>query len=384
MGHRVLMLGAGYAGLTAARRLAALLRRTDTEITLINDRPDFVERLRLHQVAAGQDLPSHDLADLLSGTSVRLRVARVSAVDAEARTVVADGTAFAYDTLVYALGSAAAPMPGAGDVWNAASPAAAMRLRDRLARAGAGERVLVAGGGLTGIELATEIAESRPDLPVTLATGGELGDWLAPAAQRHLRRRLHHLGIRTREGVRIERFTPDGAVTGDGTLLAADLPIAATGFRANPIAAAAGLDAAPSGQVAVDAAMRSLSHPDVYVIGDAAWANGPGGRPLRMSCSSGMPTAWIAAGDLAARLTDRRPSRLRVRYFHQAISLGRSDAVVQFVTADDRPKRAVLTGPAAVRYKEALCRTGVWAVAHDLPARPKPAKRPTTSGLPAR
>ncbi|MEU6246962.1 FAD-dependent oxidoreductase [Glycomyces sp. NPDC047010] len=371
MGHRVLVLGAGYAGLTAARRLAALLRRTDTEITLVNDRPHFVERLRLHQVAAGQDLPRHDLAGLLSGTVVRLRIARVASVDADARTVLADGESHAYDTLVYALGSSAAPMPGAEHAWNAVAPDAAARLRDRLARTVAGQRVLVVGGGLTGLEVAAEIAESRPELAVALATGGGLGAWLAPAARRHLHRGFCRLGIEVREGVRVERFTPDGALSADGTLLAADLPIAATGFTANPLATASGLAVEPSGQAAVDDAMRSLSHPDVYVVGDAAWAMGPAGRPLRMSCSSGMPTGWIAAGDLAARLTARRPPRLRVRYFHQAISLGRGDAVVQFVTADDRPKRAALTGAAAVRYKEALCRTGLWAMAHDLPARPR-------------
>ena len=368
MGHRVLMLGAGYAGLTAARRLGTLLRHTDTEITIVNDRPDFVERLRLHQFAAGQDLPRHDIASLLAGTNVRLRVARVASLDLAQRTVTADGETLRYDTLVYALGSSASPMPGAEHSWNAAASDAATRLRDRLAKAGKGTRVLVAGGGLTGIELATEIAASRPDLAVALASSGELGDWLAPGVRRYLRRGIDRLGIETIEGVRIKRFTPQGAITDGGTFVEAEVPIAATGFAANPIAAASGLRVEPSGQASVDDAMRSRSHPDVYVIGDAAGATGFGGRPLRMSCSSGMPTGWIAAGHLAAALTDRRPPRMRIRYFHQAISLGRSDAVVQFVTADDQPRRAYLTGRGAVRYKEALCRTAIWALAHDLPA----------------
>ncbi|MQM24700.1 NAD(P)/FAD-dependent oxidoreductase [Glycomyces albidus] len=370
MQHRVLVLGAGYAGLTAARRLSTLLRGTGTEIVLVNDTPNFIERIRLHQLAAGQDLPRHRLADLLAGTGVRVRVARVAAVDVDRRTVLTDAGELGYGTLVYALGSAAAAMPGAeAHAWNAGSPGAAVRLRDRLARAGEGDRVLVVGGGLTGLEIAAEIAESRPGLAVALATAGGLGDWLVPGAREHLRRGFDRLGIDVLEGVRVDRFTAAGAVAREGVLVPAQVSIAATGFAANPIAAAAGLDTDDCGRVPVDRAMRSLSHPDVDVIGDAAWAEGPGGRALRMSCSSGMPTAWIAAGHIAARLTSRRPPRLRIRYFHQTISIGRADAVVQFVTADDRPKRTYLTGKAASRYKEALCRIAVWSFAHDLPAR---------------
>lgn len=369
MGHHVLILGAGYAGLTAARRLGTLLRHTGVDVVLVNDRTDFVERLRLHQLAAGQDLPRHDLAGLLAGTGVRLHCARVESIDPDERTVIADGEKLGYDTLVYALGSAGAPMPGGAEHgWDASSPVGAMRLRGRLGRAEKGERVLVVGGGLTGLEIAAEVAEARPELSVALATSGGLGDWLVPAARRHLRRGFDRLGIEVREGVRVDRFGPDGAVA-DGAPLAADVSVAAIGFAPNPIAADSTLRLDGSGQALVDAAMRSVSHPDVHVVGDAAWAMGPGGRPLRMSCSSGMPTGWIAAGHIAARLTGGREPRLRARYFHQSISIGRKDAVVQFVTADDRPKRGCLTGRAAVRYKEALCRIAVWSFAHDLPAR---------------
>lgn len=368
MGHRILMLGAGYAGLTAARRLGTLLRGTDAEIVLVNDRTDFVERLRLHQVVAGQDLPRYELAELLRGTGVRHHCARVEAVDVDCRTVIADGEPLAYDTLVYGLGSSGAPMPDAEHVWSAASPVSAMRLRGRLSRAGARERVLVVGGGLTGLEVATEIAEARPELSVALATSGGLGDWLVPGARAHLRRGFARLGIEVFEGVRVEHCTEAGALLADGSVVKADIAIGATGFAPNPIAAASGLEVDARGQVVVDAAMRSVSHPEVFAIGDAALAAGPGGRPLRMSCSSGMPTGWLAAGHLAAAIAGRRPPTLRVRYFHQTISLGRRDAVVQFVTADDRPRSGYLTGPVAVRYKEALCRIAVWSFAHDLPA----------------
>src|SRR3569833_3465641 len=92
MPHRIVVLGAGYAGAFAAGSLARRLHCGDFEITVVNAEPDFVERLRLHQLAAGRDLRPRPLTEVFAGTGIRLRVARVTAVDAGNRTVtVADG-----------------------------------------------------------------------------------------------------------------------------------------------------------------------------------------------------------------------------------------------------------------------------------------------------
>ncbi|MEU4222570.1 FAD-dependent oxidoreductase, partial [Actinoplanes sp. NPDC026623] len=121
MPHRIIVLGAGYAGAVVAGRLARRLRREDVAITLVNAEPDFVERVRMHQLATGQDLAPRPLGKILAGTGVALRIARVTAVDVRARTVAvagADGTGqLGYDTLVYALGSAwnAQGVPGTAE-----------------------------------------------------------------------------------------------------------------------------------------------------------------------------------------------------------------------------------------------------------------------------
>ena len=109
MKHRIVVLGAGYAGAYVAGTLARRLSPADTEITVVNAVPDFVQRMRLHQLAAGQDIEAPKLADVFAGTGIRLRVARVTAVDPERQVVaVADadgGGELGYDTLLYALGS---------------------------------------------------------------------------------------------------------------------------------------------------------------------------------------------------------------------------------------------------------------------------------------
>ncbi|MEO3769620.1 FAD-dependent oxidoreductase [Micromonospora sp. B9E7] len=374
MKHRIVVLGAGYAGAIAAGRLAKRLHPDDTEITVVNADADFVERVRMHQLAAGQDLKPHPLSKVYAGTGVKPRLARVTAVDADRRTVaLADenGTdEIAYDTLVYALGSVTADhgVPGVAEhAYDIAGRPSALRLRDRLAHLPAGGTVLVVGGGLTGLEAVTEIAETRPDLDVALAARGGLGDWLNDKAQRHLRGVCDRLGITVHEHTDIARVDATGAVTRDGREIPAQVTVWTTGFAVHPIAAATTLAVADTGQIIVDPSMRSVSHPEVYAVGDAAIAAGPGGKPLRMSCASGIPMAWQAADAIAARLTGRAKfPKAPLRYFNQCISLGRRDGIIQYVTADDRAKPSLLTGKLAARYKEFVCTGGAWSIAHPV------------------
>ncbi|MEV4759031.1 FAD-dependent oxidoreductase [Micromonospora sp. NPDC049559] len=371
MKHRIVILGAGYAGANAAGRLAKRLHPADTEITLVNADPEFIERVRMHQLATGQHLKPRPLTDVFAGTGVRVRVARVTAVDAERRTVdIVDAAGpgeIAYDTLVYALGSTAADpgVPGVAEhAHHIAGKQSALRLRDRLAGLAAGGTVLVVGGGLTGIEAVTEIAEVRPDLQVSLAARGGLGDWLSGKAQSHLRKAFERLGIKVHEHTDIATVEPTGAVTTDGRAIPAQVTVWTAGFAVHPIAAATTLRVSATGQIVVDETMRSVSHSDVYAVGDAALARGASGIPLRMSCASGVPSAYLAADVIAARLTGRPTPPNKIGYTAQCISLGRRDAVVQWVTPDDQPKPSALTGRTAVRVKEMICKAAAWSVSH--------------------
>ncbi|MEU5918268.1 FAD-dependent oxidoreductase [Streptomyces sp. NPDC047141] len=369
--HRIIVLGAGYTGAIAAGRLAKQLHREDVALTLVNPEPDFVERVRLHQLAAGQDLTPRPFAEMFAGTGVELRLATVTAVDADRKTVsvtAGNGTEeLEYDTLVYALGSGWDTQGVAGTAEHAhevSSRPGALRLRDRLAGLGAGESVVVVGGGLTGLEAATEIAEARPDLDVALAARGGLGDWLSPRGSAHVRKVFGRLGITTHEHADVTAVGADRVTTGDGTALPAAVTVWTTGFAVHPIARATTLEVTDTGRIVVDATMRSVSHPDVYAVGDAALAMGPGDKPLRMSCASGAPMAWQAADAIAARLTGGKLPKTAPRYFNQCVSLGRRQGLIQYVTADDRSIGATLTGRFAAGYKELICKAAVWGVAN--------------------
>ncbi|MDT9689152.1 FAD-dependent oxidoreductase [Streptomyces sp. P9(2023)] len=392
MKHRIVVLGAGYAGAFAAGNLGRRLSPADTEITVVNAVPEFVERMRLHQLASGQDLAPRKLADVFAGTGVRLRLARVTGVDPERRTVAVtgeDGTEgaggdgeIAYDTLLYALGSSVAHhgVPGVAEhAFDVTGRSSALRLRERLAGLGAGGTVLVVGEGLTGIETATEFAESRPDLSVALAARGELGAWLSPKARRHLRQAFDRLGITVHEHTGIEAVEPARAIAADGTAIPADVTVWTAGFAVHPIAAASGLEVAGTGQIVVDSTMRSVSHPDVYAAGDSAYAIGGNGRPLPMSCASAGLTNMQATAAIIARLTGDEVPATALKYHGNHISLGRRDAIFQVVDGDARSKPWFLGGRTAARLKSGVLKGAAWGIDHPTFGMPKRKRRMATA-----
>ncbi|MGR8009656.1 NAD(P)/FAD-dependent oxidoreductase [Streptomyces hypolithicus] len=390
MKHRIIVLGAGYTGAIAAGRLAKRLRREDVAITLVNAEPDFVERVRMHQLAIGQDLEPRPFSEMFAGTGVELKLAKVTAVDVDRKTVAvtdANGAEeLEYDSLVYALGSSwnTQGVPGtAGHAHEIAGRPGALRLRERLAGLDAGQPVVVVGGGLTGLEAATEIAEARPDLDVALAARGGLGDWLSPKGRRHLRKVFDKLGITVHEHTAITCVEADRVATADGKSVPAAVTVWTAGFAVHTIAKATALEVTGTGQIVVDETMRSVSHLDVYAIGDAAMAMGPGDKPLRMSCASGTPTAWQAADAIAARLTDGKLPNAPLRYFNQCISLGRKEGLIQYITADDRAVRAALTGRFAAVYKELVCKGAAWGVANPTLGMPTRRRRVVQEGAQA-
>lgn len=394
MKHRIVVLGAGYAGAFAAGNLARRLSPADTEITVVNAAPDFVERMRLHQLAIGQDVAFRKLADIFAGTEVRLRLARVTGVDPGRRTVAVTGEdgdgdgdgdsagELAYDTLLYALGSSAAHhgVPGVAEyAFDVTGRSSALRLRERLADLSEGGTVLVVGEGLTGIETATEFAESRPDLSVALAARGELGAWLSPKARRHLRKAFDRLGVTVHEHTAVEAVEPTRAITADGTSVPADVTVWAAGFAVHPIAAASGLEVAETGQIVVDRTMRSVSHPDVYAAGDCAYAIGENGRPLPMSCASAGFTNMQATAAIIARLTGGEVPTTGLKYYGNHISLGRRDAIFQMVDGDARSKSWYLGGKAAAQLKSSVLKGAGFGIAHPTFGMPKRRRRLATA-----
>ncbi|MFF1442469.1 NAD(P)/FAD-dependent oxidoreductase [Streptomyces sp. NPDC058295] len=359
--HRIVVLGAGYTGMLAAIRLARRTRRLSTRITLVNPSARFTERLRMHQIAAGQELAEYRIPDLLAGTGVAFVQGWATAIDSRARNVSVDtgraGPAvLSYDTLVYALGSSTdtSVVPGAEHAFTLNDPHTAHEFAARLpALAAAGGTVAVCGGGLTGIESAAEIAESYPGLEVTLVSRDVLGAMMGERARTYLHHALDRLGVNVRPGATVTKVLTDAVELADGELLPSGLTLWTTGVRVPQLAAESGIATDARGRVVVDTGLRSVSHPEVYAVGDAAAVHQAWG-PIHGTCQSGLPTAQYVADALARRLRGKKAKPFRFGYFHQPVSIGRQDAVIQFTYADDSPRRWYLKGTWAIRYKETV------------------------------
>ncbi len=355
--QRIVVLGAGYTGMLAALRLARRTRKLNVLITLVNPSPRFTERLRMHQIAAGQELADHRIPDILAGTGIEFVQGTATSIDpATKRVVVDDAITLPYDKLVYALGSSTDTtlVAGAADhAWTLNDPRLAHEFGERLNIVAAhGGNVVVCGGGLTGIEAATEIAESHPQLHVTLISAGAPGAMMGDKARAYLNRALDRLGI-TRQLGHVTKVLPDAVELSTGELIPADLTLWTAGVRVAPLAARAGIDTDARGLVVVDETLRSVSHPDIHAIGDAAAIHFAWGQ-IHGTCQSGMPTAAYTADTIARQLRGKQAKPFRFGYFHQPVSLGRRDAVIQFTRSDDTPGRFYLTGRLATFYKESV------------------------------
>ncbi|UYM07523.1 NAD(P)/FAD-dependent oxidoreductase [Solicola gregarius] len=381
MNHRIVVLGAGYAGAYVAGNLARRLSPADTEITVINAVPDFVQRQRLNQLAAGREIEAPNLTEVFSGTGIGLRVARVTAVDPERQVVaVADtdgGGEVGYDTLVYALGSHACDQSVTGvaeHAFDVAGRQTALRLRERLDtldHQGDGGEVLVVGDGLTGIETATEIAESRPGLSVTLLARGELGARLSAGARRHLRRACDRLGITVVEHTSVEAVEQTRVRCADGTVLTSYATVWTAGFAVSAIAAAGGLEVTDNGQIVVDRTMRSVSHPNVYAVGDSVYTLGDNGRQLPMNCGSAGYTGRQAIAAIVGRLTGHKIANVKLVYRYNAISLGQRDGILQLIDGAAQAKPRYVGGRKAVRVKAGIQRGALLGTSHPTFGLPK-------------
>ena len=308
----VVIVGAGQAGLQAAASLrdgkyAGPITLVGDEAHLPYGRPPLSKAF-----LKGADVPDtlwlrpksfidrHRIV-LRSGVAV-------TSIDRERRLVLmADGEAFAFDTLVLATGARNRPLPvpGAGleGVFSLRGTDDAMRLRTALATARA---VAVVGGGFLGLEVASTAAASGCAVTVIEAGPRLMGRAVSPQISDAFLRRHIASGVTILLNESVAALTgADGWVAsvqlGSGAAVLADLVLVAIGVVPNvELAAAAGL--AVQDGIVVDAAMRTAD-PAIYAVGDCALhPNKHAGGPIRLeSVQNAMDQARCAASNILGK-----------------------------------------------------------------------------------
>jgi NADH dehydrogenase FAD-containing subunit len=358
----VVVIGGGYAGVMAANRLT---QRKDVTVTLINPRPNFVERIRLHQLAGGSDDAVLDYREVL-GDGIRLLVGTVDRIDAAGRSLtMVGGDTVGYDYLVYAVGSECGDpeVSGAGRFAHPiATLEAAQRLRRVLDAVPTTAPVIVVGAGPAGIETAAELAEAGR--AVTLVCGGALGPYLHPRARRSVSRRMASLGVTVLDGpgTTATAVTRDAVRLQDGRTLPSAVTVWAAGFGVPDLAARSGLRTDALGRLLTDETLSSVDDVHIIAAGDAA---APSGVPFRMSCQAATRIGAHAADTVLSRIAGRRPAPINLGFFGQCISLGRRAGLFQFAARDDTAIGFHIGGRPGARLKEFVCQHTVKHLADE-------------------
>lgn len=360
-GHdRRVVIGGGYAGTVAANRLRM---RTDVDIALVNPRPEFVDRIRLHQFVSGTGDATVDYGTLL-GEGIELVVDSATHIDTADRMVrLASGHALDYDHVIYAVGSTAA-VPSVPSAAEFAFPVAefesAQRLRARLDEVPRDAPLTVVGGGPTGVETAAELAEQG--CTVTLVCGESLMPSLSAPGRRYVARWLSRRGVAVLEGDTVTEVRPDAVVFGDGAVRPSTLTIWTTGFGVPQLAAESGLRTDTLGRLLTDETLTSIDDDRIVATGDAV---APSGRPLRMSSQGAGALGAQAANTVLSHIAGTEPTVVDLALIGTCISLGRRVGIRQFARKDDTAVNFYIGGRAGARIKELTCKIGVGKIRRE-------------------
>jgi NADH:ubiquinone reductase (H+-translocating) len=371
-GRTVIVAGGGYSGVLAANRVRGKLSSRD-RVLLVTPGTSMTHRVRLHERAVHGTDVSLPYARLLA-RGVEQVPGKVLGVDpsrSEIEVAIGDDKGeLHYDSLILALGSELRPrIPTASPFAHALRDEAhAAQLAAALPGLHAGARVVIVGGGLTAIELATEIAEAYPKLQVEMlsmkfAEGLTEG---SPDARDALLDELFRLNIQLREGVRVQALEPTAVLLEDGSRIECAVSVLASGFTAAPLPASFALPLRADGRVEVDESLRVPGFANVFAVGDLAAPPhetiGSGLGTTRMSCACAMPLGAHAADQVARQLRGQPLQPYSMKFAAQCVSIGRKRAVALFVDADDKPTGKLVRGRNGALIKEGICRMVVGAM----------------------
>jgi len=368
MAFNVLVLGGGFAGLTAARRLERKLPHQAAKVTLVND-VNFMLYTPLLPGAAGGTLePRHVVVPLREELrSTRLLLGHVTSADPSRKVVHVHSAGGAkeelsYDQLLVALGSTSRtlPIPGLKEHaigFKTLSEAIALRNRvvhtmeqaehveDDDARRALLSYVVVGAGyaGLEGLAEMQDFASDVVDLyPRCRMTGlrftlvearervmGEIPAQLAEYATAELRRR----GIEVRTSTTVKQVTADSLELSSGEVIPTRTVCWTAGVKPHPVVSRLGLPLTDSGRIDADRFCQVAGFSDVWAVGDAAAIPDPArrGEPSPPTAQHALRQAKVAADNLAGALGNGRRRPFRYRTLGVFVDMGQHQAVASTV-----------------------------------------------------
>lgn len=349
---RIVIVGAGFAGMYAALSAARLRDKQGAssatlEITVVAPEPQLVIRPRLYERAP--ETMVAPLAGLFDALDIRFEQGRVDAIHCAGKSLVVVGPdgkrSLSYDRLVLAAGSRGfkPDIPGLAQhgfsVDQIEDAIALDRHLATLARrpsSAARDTVVVAGGGFTGIEVATEMpsrlrALLGPDAKVRVIIvdrSETIAKAMGPSPRPLIEKALREAGVETRLGLGVSALNESGVTLSDGQSIASATVIWAGGFRANPLTEQVPAERDRSGRLVVDRNLRVVAVPAIFAAGDTAYAATDDlGHQALMSCQHANRLGASAGFNAAADLLGVPLEPYQQKNYVTCLDLGPSDAV---------------------------------------------------------
>jgi len=358
---RVLILGGGFGGVGAARKLA----KADADIVLVDSHDYHTFQPMLYQVATdllSDDEVAHPLRDLFHDQpNVAVHEATATSLDLDARVVEFDDMApIEFDYLVLALGAQVNffGVEGAADhAFPMYTLADAVRLKEHvLGRWEAADRdpalvadgalsIVVVGGGPTGVESVGALSElyrsdfskDYPSLPIDRASltlveaGPVLFSMFEPELQAYASETLSGYGVELLLDEVVAAVSPSRVTLKSGRELKAHTLVWGAGLQASPLAATADVDLERGGRIPVGPELATLEHPDVYAVGDIAWiTDSDTGEALPQLGSVALQSGERAGENIARRIAGQAQEAFSYHDKGTMATIGPGAAVIQF------------------------------------------------------
>ncbi|WP_347019992.1 NAD(P)/FAD-dependent oxidoreductase [Acinetobacter calcoaceticus] len=328
MSKRIIIAGSGFAGLWAAlaaqRAIHLASQEQNIEVVMVSPSPNVGIRPRLYEAVLENMNP--DISELLSVVGVKFLAGWVNQIDGDQQTIevsTTDGNkqTLSYDRFILATGSTTfmPPIPGLTEYgFSVSTLEDAEKLDQHLKNLAnkpanaARNTVVVAGGGLTGLETVTEMPErlrsilGETNVRVVLVDSSiEIGAAMGDEAATVIREALTELGVEGKAGLRVTALDASGVTLSNGERIETETVIWTAGMRANSLTSQIAGEKDNLGRILGDAYLHAPEAKNVFVTGDTVKVpTDDFGNFNVMSCQHAMSLGRVAGYNAAAELVD--------------------------------------------------------------------------------